>query len=321
MIPTTYSAPRAFRWLAVLALAALLVGCGGKATPEAAAPGTEGDEDGHSHAAGPHGGPMAVVGDHIAHLEAIHDMDAGDVKVWVLDMDDKALTLDGTFVLNLLTKDGTTQVEGEQIGNGWHFADPALIGHPETARFRLSLGGKSYSVDLPCDHGHEDGHDDDHGHGSHDMNHGPHDGTLAAFTSPDGVVTGYVELKLHDDKGDLELWIATDETIVLKPFDLSLDAKIALVFHDKDDRPVTLQVRNRDRNEDEDDFENNRNGKTNYFIFPGDTGVDAAWLKGAEFSSEVSLSFERNGTKYTTAKFLLVPHTHAAGGHEGHEHE
>ena len=298
---------RRFAWVALLALAAFAAGCGPDepAAPEAGAPD---DAQGHSHAAGPHGGPMGVVGDHIAHLEAVHDEEGGDVRVWVMDMDNEVLEVEGKFLLNLLTDEGTTQVEGESIGDGWLFADAHLIGHPETARFRFSMGGKSYSVDLP--HG-EHAHEHEEGHAEH----GPHEGTVVAFQGPDGAVVGYVELKLHDDKGDLELWIATDEGIAT-PFDLGLDAEIGVVMHDHGDKAVTLKVRNADQNEDEDGTPNNRGGKTNYFIFPGDTGADAAWLMGLEFASDVTVTFEKDGKTYTAGKFHLVPHTHAAGGHD-----
>ena len=137
---------------------------------------------------------------------------------------------------------------------------------------------------------------------------------ILSFQGPNGAIVGYVELKLHDDKGDLELWIATDEAIET-PFDLPLSAEIEVVMHDHGNKAVALKVRNTDRNEDEDGTPNNRDGKTNYFIFPGDTGADASWLMGLDFASDVTVTFSKDGTTYTAGKFHLIPHTHAAGDH------
>ncbi|MEM7010210.1 MAG: hypothetical protein AAF585_01900 [Verrucomicrobiota bacterium] len=134
---------------------------------------------------------------------------------------------------------------------------------------------------------------------------GPHDGMLADF---DG---GRVELKLHDDKGDLELWLTTTEG---KPFDLPAAAKITVAFEDAKEESVMLAVRNNDKNENEDGEPTMRDGKTNYFIFPGDTGADASWLKGADFKAQVTVTFDGGSTD----KFLLIPHTQSHG--HGHDH-
>ena len=82
--------------------------------------------------------------------------------------------LDGPPVLNLLAEGGSASVEPTAIGSAWVFEHEALAGHPEKARFRLALGGKTYIVDMPCAH--------DHDHGAH----GPHDGVLQ--TLADGTV-------------------------------------------------------------------------------------------------------------------------------------
>lgn len=163
-----------------------------------------------------------------------------------------------------------------------------------------AAGGVDERASLPLDgHGHE--------HGAT-----PHEGVVAVLNGPDGKPVGHVELKLHDDKGDLELWIARDPSMK-EPFDLPLDAAIRVVFADHKDRAVDLRARNKDRNEDEEGTPNARAGRTNYFIFPGDTGGDAAWLMGATFSSIVRLSFTLDGKSYASEEFMLVPHTHADG--------
>ncbi len=168
---------------------------------------------------------------------------------------------------------------------------------------RLRAGNIDERGSLPLDgHGHE--------HGAT-----PHEGVIAAFKGSDGAIAGHLELKLHDDKGDLELWIAKDAKIT-QPFDLPLDATIHVEFIDVGNRKVELRVRNAVKNEDEDGTANVRDGKTNYFIFPGETGADAKWLMGVKFASIVRLMFKANGKALTSEEFMLVPHTHADG--KGH---
>jgi len=145
--------------------------------------------------------------------------------------------------------------------------------------------------------------EDDHGHA-----HTPHDGVLAAFTSPDGGA-GNIELKLHDDKGDLELWLTSQKKD--QPYDLPLNAVLTVTFPELDNKAVNLQVRNTEKNEDEDGKTNIRGNKTNYFIFPGDTGADPSFLLGKEFSSKAVVSFSIDGKQFRTEPFVLFPHTHA----------
>ena len=284
-----------------LLLSLALVSCGGETGP--APDGGPGDphaaESAHDHGApGPHGGAIAVVGDHVAHLEALHDEVLGQVTVYVMDTDHDRVALDQEPLLGLLTDAGSIQVRPTARGDAWVFEHGALQGHPEQARFRVVIGGKTYRIDMPWSHDHGDA-----GH-AHD-GHGPHDGVVQSFA--DGL--GHLELKLHDDKGDLELWLTKDEA-GKSPYDLPLDARITVTFRDHGGREVALAVRDRERNEDEDGQANLRNGKTNYFIFPGDTGADASWLMGADFVSRVVVSIEADGKTFLTQPFELRPHTH-----------
>lgn len=140
----------------------------------------------------------------------------------------------------------------------------------------------------------------------------PHDGVVARLKGADGEPAGWIEVKLHDDKGDLEVWLTRDEA-GSQPLDIPAEAGIVVTFVDHADRKVTLAPRNRERNEDEDDKPNMREGKTNYFIFPGDTGADAAWLMGKAFQSIVTLAVDAGGAGFMSEELLLRPHTHAAG--------
>jgi hypothetical protein len=141
---------------------------------------------------------------------------------------------------------------------------------------------------------------------------GPQTGRLVPLQNATGTLVAWAELKLHDDKGDLELWIGSDPRLA-KPFDLPL-ATVATVAFPKLNKSVTLKVRNSQSNEDENVKPNIRDGKTNYFIFPGETGADAAWLKGANFSSEAKITLG----ELTTPVFKLIPHTHAPGSDHPH---
>lgn len=140
-----------------------------------------------------------------------------------------------------------------------------------------------------------------------DHDHTLHEGIVVPFRTG-SAQTGFLELKLHDDKGDLELWLTQDEG-GLTPFDLPLDAIIKVTFPTLK-KTVKLQIRNNTKNEDEDGLGNIRDGKTNYFIFPGDTQADASFLVGKSFSAEVIVSFASSGVDYATSPFKLFPHTH-----------
>ena len=172
-------------------------------------------------------------------------------------------------------------------------------------------GDGAHDHDAGADHPHGDG-------GGHDHDAGGSDGVLARFVQADTKdKVGYLRLKLHDDKGDLELWLAKDAEMT-QPFDLPLDGTATVTFTDKENKTTTLRVRNTDKNEDEDGKANVREGKTNYFIFPGDSGEDATWLKGADFLATVKVAFSADGKDYVTSPFVLRPHTHGAGAEHSH---
>ena len=165
---------------------------------------------------------------------------------------------------------------------------------PEKVVLRLRSNGTDVRARLPLD-----------GHG-HDHVEGPHSGVPATFK---GAENGHLELKLHDDKGDLELWLYKDSGFS-KPFDLPLDAKIEIEFVDVENRKVNLSPRNTEKNEDEDGKPNIRPSGTNYFIYPSKDGEDASWLKGKTFQSIVIVRFAGGAFKFTSEEFVLKPHTH-----------
>lgn len=137
--------------------------------------------------------------------------------------------------------------------------------------------------------------------------HGPHIGLVTTFSG--GGTRGHLELKLHDDKGDLELWLGHGPKLE-KPFDLPLEATVEVEFLELDGRKLTMRPRDKTKNADENGQGNIRDGKTNYFIYPGQPGEDASWLKGKEFKSPVIVRFKHAGVAIESAKFRLEPHTH-----------
>jgi hypothetical protein len=143
---------------------------------------------------------------------------------------------------------------------------------------------------------------------THSHDHAPHAGIVVPFSTADAEA-GFAELKLHDDKGDVELWL-TRNLAGTEPFDLPLDSTITISFPNMDQKEIALYIRNREKNEDEENNGNIRHHKTNYFIFPGKTGSDATFLIGKDFITEAVIFFEVNGILYKTDVFELHPHTH-----------
>lgn len=125
-------------------------------------------------------------------------------------------------------------------------------------------------------------------------------------------------LRLHDDLGDIELWVyAVDGR---SPAHLPLDTSPRITFFGRGangaDRVVALKVRDEETNPDEDGQANVRDGSTHYFIYPfedGENPEDNAWLCGKDFECEVQVEFNLDGATWVGERFTLVPHTHSDG--------
>jgi len=187
----------------------------------------------------------------------------------------------------------TAPAQGDRSGNDWHFhvTPRGDAGAPDRVVLRLREGGRDERAGLAL----------------HAEAAPVHDGVSAPLLGSDGKIAGWLELKLHDDKGDLEAWFSMD---------LPLDAVIKANFPGKSNRTVDIRVRNTEKNEDEDGKANVREGRTNYFIFPGSTGADASWLQGGDFRSAVTVTVPVAGKTLTAGPFVLVPHGHGPGGHQ-----
>lgn len=187
--------------------------------------------------------------------------------------------------------------KGEIEDGGLHFhAMPrAGAGTPHRAVVRVRAGEADERGGLPLD-----------GHG-HEHVGGPHDGVLATWKGADEKMAGHLELKLHDDKGDLELWLARDAAIS-QPFDLPLASVVEVAFVDAG-KKIEMRVRNHDDNADEAGQPTVREGRTNYFVYPS-AGEDASWLRGKTFQSIVEVSWNAEGQRFRSEEFMLTPHTH-----------
>jgi hypothetical protein len=300
---------------ALLLAVAGLAGCSKSAdtTPAAEEPGVAAAAAGDVHGAGPNGGVVFDLG--AQHAEFTVDHDKKELMILVLGDDGATPAAVAAAEFIVTTKE--TKAEDDTVvppmtvvasavdaedGKASKFvgSDPGI---GNVADFAGTVSGEIGGTPVM-------GEFDEAGGGGHGHAHTPHDGVIATLSGASG--ESFVELKLHDDKGDLELWLAHDRQMT-QPFDLPADTEITVTFKDVPGKTAVLAVRNNEDNEDEDGTANMRNGKTNYFIFPGDSGQDPAWLMGLEFRSAVMVTLTVEGKEYRSEEFLLVPHTHANG--------
>jgi len=307
----------------ILTLVGLCIGCGksNESAPIAkpgSAPITSAEEAPHTHGAGPNGGIVFDLG--AQHAEFLVDHPNQQVKVVILGGDEKTPAPIAASEFVLVTKD-TKTADGTSVPAMTIVLTPTDAADGKASTFAGTDPGVANVADFAGTvtgeiEGKPASGEFDESAGGHGHAHTPHDGIVAALNDDSGAA-GFVELKLHDDKGDLELWLAKDREIT-EPIDIPAESEVSISFLDLTDKTATLRVRNSQQNEDEDGKPNLRNGRTNYFIFPGDSGQEAAWLMGAQFKSAVKLTFSADGKTYTSDEFVLVPHTHADG--HGYSH-
>lgn len=292
------------RIVPVLAVLLLPAGCGGKESPPPGTPPAGAPSGGAAPAAG-HGSPVALgsvtVADRtfglLRHGPAVPGREGALGAVQT-----KGAPLGGLAPYLWLEDQAGAQVsapvQGSLEGSQWHFHATPRKDAAAPVRAVLRLRGGSVderaAADLRADVASQN------------------EGVAAPILGADGKPAGYLELKLHDDKGDLELWLAKDARFA-EPLDLPAATVIKAVFPALGGREIELRVRNQEKNEDEDGHPHLRQGRTDYFIFPGSGGGDATWLTGAGFASPVAISFSDGATAWRTEEFVLVPHTHGPG--------
>ena len=133
----------------ILVFGLLLAACGDKppeepqASEEQAAPAEE--QEAHDHEKGPWGGTIVILGDHEGHIELLPNHDGGAVTIYVYDKDMNEVSLDEPPVMNFVGPDGPVQLEGEGEGAEWCFFDDTLKKEFKQLRFRLVMGGKTFT--------------------------------------------------------------------------------------------------------------------------------------------------------------------------------
>lgn len=293
-----------------LLLAVLCAAVGSMSYGQTEAPVAEG-----AHGIGPNGGVVFDLGSH--HAEFTVDHDKQQCTILVLGADEKT-PWPVTAAEFILIVDETKLADGTVLPPMTIVMLPSDVADGKAAKFVGTDPGVANVADFAGTvTGEIDGKPIAGNFDEAAGGHTPHSGVVAVLKEESGEEVGFVELKLHDDKGDLELWLAKDRQMK-EPIDLPADSEIIASFLDHSGKTATLRVRNDEQNEDEDGTANMRGGKTNYFIFPGDSGQDPRWLVGAGFKSAVKLAFTASGKSYTSEELVLVPHTHADG--HGHTH-
>ncbi len=146
----------------------------------------------------------------------------------------------------------------------------------------------------------------------HDHDHGPNHGILVALADAGGKAAGYAEVKLHDDEGDLEVWLYEDDH-GRRPLRRPLDTTLRLVAGE---RTVRLAVRDRETNPDEKGTPTIHEGATHYFV-AGAT----EWLKGHVHIMS-TLHVGEGDTALKSKEFELHghDHDHKHGDDHGHGH-
>jgi hypothetical protein len=106
------------------------------------------------HAQGPHGGHILEVGSHVAHLEVLHDEDAGTLTIYVLGGDlETPLAIATAPQIKLATNDGpkVVKTEPQEATDGkstvFTATNAALKGHVH-GRVTVEIGGKTYNPEL-----------------------------------------------------------------------------------------------------------------------------------------------------------------------------
>jgi hypothetical protein len=189
-------------------------------------------------------------------------------------------------------------VKGEGHDSHWHFNVEPL--YPvKKSKFVLQVGEEEAVVDFA--------------RGAEPRS----DGILSVFkAAQDAAFGAFLELKLHGDAGDLELWLYQGFEVSNwsasggkpDPFDVPKETVVKLTFPTHGGKSIELRVRNADKNEDEEGTPTMRDGRTNYFIFPGESGQDPEWLMGEKWRGLVTIAFEADGKSYLAEPFVLVPH-------------
>jgi len=139
---------------ALVLISLALFGCGEshEGHGEHAGEGDGHEETAHDTHSAKHGGELVPLGDHAAHIEVLHDDEAGIVTVYVYDGSLSSMEPDEAPTLNFVTDEGPQQLTAVSQDGAWVFTHEALKDEPQKARFLVKLGSKSYSPDFAHKH-------------------------------------------------------------------------------------------------------------------------------------------------------------------------
>ena len=113
-------------------------------------------EAAHDHSA-KHGGEVSLLGDHEGHIEVKVDHDASTITIWISDNDRKDKDLDEAPILTYMSMGDPAQVKGTGGPSKWTFKHDDFVGKIENAKFRLKMGGKTFTPKMAHEHHDEDG--------------------------------------------------------------------------------------------------------------------------------------------------------------------
>ena len=116
---------------------------------------------GHPHQ-GSHGGALMEIGDHVAHVELVHDAIAGTVTLYLTGGDAKTpLQIADAPELKLMTAEGPKVVATRPAGTDskgasqFSATDPLLKTDPLKGRIGLRIDGKPYNPEIEEAHDHK----------------------------------------------------------------------------------------------------------------------------------------------------------------------
>ena len=147
------------------------------------------DPDTHFPIEGPQGGALFPLGEGHGFYEFSHNEHWGISALYVYDARMRLRSFDVPPVLNVhvdgesfALAPGRERFEDEAQDGGWHFEDDALLGYPDSGRFRLVVDGRTYTpvfAHIHVGHGHT--HEGEHATGPHLHGLGPHKGYIVTL--------------------------------------------------------------------------------------------------------------------------------------------
>lgn len=131
-------------------------------------------DHGHGHIKASHGGEILEVGNHVAHIEMVHEEKTGMITLFVLDADGKSMGISDAARINITYKIGKSEKRKQVIGkalklkNGkssvFETQDNIFKSEDFEGIISIKIKGKTYRVELHHNHEGHDHHDDHKGH-------------------------------------------------------------------------------------------------------------------------------------------------------------